>query len=107
MVGCNTYLTPKGAQGFAPHYDDIEVRIIHGWRDALVVVTIVATYHNLSRTRSSLLPGLHSAAGGGKALACIQQPNRRAATAHVISYDPQPHLNQSVLLINTDKCRQL
>jgi len=25
MVGCNTYLTPPGAQGFAPHYDDIEV----------------------------------------------------------------------------------
>jgi lysine-specific demethylase/histidyl-hydroxylase NO66 len=25
MVGCNTYLTPAASQGFAPHYDDIEV----------------------------------------------------------------------------------
>ena len=24
MVGANVYLTPPGAQGFAPHYDDIE-----------------------------------------------------------------------------------
>eukprot|EP00045_Choanoeca_perplexa_P007661 m.70417 g.70417 ORF g.70417 m.70417 type:complete len:533 (-) comp14161_c0_seq4:32-1630(-) len=28
MVGCNTYLTPQGAQGFAPHYDDIEAFIL-------------------------------------------------------------------------------
>ncbi|EDQ89400.1 uncharacterized protein MONBRDRAFT_25525 [Monosiga brevicollis MX1] len=28
MVGCNTYLTPPGAQGFAPHYDDIEALIL-------------------------------------------------------------------------------
>ena len=26
-VGCNLYLTPSGAQGFAPHYDDIEARL--------------------------------------------------------------------------------
>ena len=24
QVGCNSYLTPAGTQGFAPHYDDIE-----------------------------------------------------------------------------------
>ncbi|EGD79457.1 hypothetical protein PTSG_10023 [Salpingoeca rosetta] len=28
MVGANTYLTPKGTQGFAPHYDDIEAFIL-------------------------------------------------------------------------------
>lgn len=28
MVGSNTYLTPPGAQGFAPHYDDIEAFIL-------------------------------------------------------------------------------
>ncbi|KAG8126100.1 hypothetical protein E2320_021233 [Naja naja] len=28
MVGANTYLTPAGAQGFAPHYDDIEAFVI-------------------------------------------------------------------------------
>ena len=25
MVGANIYLTPPGTQGFAPHYDDVEV----------------------------------------------------------------------------------
>ncbi|XP_007438261.1 ribosomal oxygenase 1 [Python bivittatus] len=28
MVGANTYLTPAGTQGFAPHYDDIEAFVI-------------------------------------------------------------------------------
>ncbi|XP_062973706.1 ribosomal oxygenase 1 [Elgaria multicarinata webbii] len=28
MVGANTYLTPPGTQGFAPHYDDIEAFVI-------------------------------------------------------------------------------
>lgn len=28
MVGANTYLTPPGSQGFAPHYDDIEAFIV-------------------------------------------------------------------------------
>lgn len=28
MVGANTYLTPRGTQGFAPHYDDIEAFIL-------------------------------------------------------------------------------
>ncbi|XP_069090772.1 ribosomal oxygenase 1 [Pleurodeles waltl] len=28
MCGANTYLTPAGTQGFAPHYDDIEAFII-------------------------------------------------------------------------------
>uniref|UniRef100_A0ACB8FM41 Ribosomal oxygenase 1 n=1 Tax=Sphaerodactylus townsendi TaxID=933632 RepID=A0ACB8FM41_9SAUR len=28
MVGANTYLTPSGTQGFAPHYDDIEAFVI-------------------------------------------------------------------------------
>ncbi|EDO39117.1 predicted protein, partial [Nematostella vectensis] len=28
FVGANTYLTPPGTQGFAPHYDDIEAFII-------------------------------------------------------------------------------
>eukprot|EP01113_Clastostelium_recurvatum_P045277 TRINITY_DN7762_c0_g1_i1.p1 TRINITY_DN7762_c0_g1~~TRINITY_DN7762_c0_g1_i1.p1 ORF type:complete len:503 (-),score=165.32 TRINITY_DN7762_c0_g1_i1:21-1529(-) len=27
-VGANTYLTPVGAQGFAPHYDDVDVFIL-------------------------------------------------------------------------------
>ncbi|XP_064002936.1 ribosomal oxygenase 1 [Pogoniulus pusillus] len=28
MVGANTYLTPPGTQGFAPHYDDIEAFVL-------------------------------------------------------------------------------
>ena len=28
MVGANMYLTPGGTQGFAPHYDDVEVFIV-------------------------------------------------------------------------------
>ncbi|XP_063297432.1 ribosomal oxygenase 1 [Pelobates fuscus] len=28
MVGSNTYLTPAGTQGFAPHYDDIEAFVV-------------------------------------------------------------------------------
>ena len=28
MVGSNAYLTPAGAQGFAPHYDDIEAFVL-------------------------------------------------------------------------------
>ncbi len=37
MVGANAYLTPKGTQGFAPHFDDIDAFVcqIHGrkrWR---------------------------------------------------------------------------
>jgi len=28
MVGANVYLTPKGSQGFAPHYDDIEAFVL-------------------------------------------------------------------------------
>lgn len=37
MVGANSYLTPKGTQGFAPHFDDIDAFVcqIHGkkrWR---------------------------------------------------------------------------
>eukprot|EP00049_Salpingoeca_infusionum_P011792 m.207633 g.207633 ORF g.207633 m.207633 type:complete len:640 (+) comp15028_c2_seq1:123-2042(+) len=28
MVGVNSYLTPKGCQGFAPHYDDIEAFVL-------------------------------------------------------------------------------
>lgn len=28
MAGSNTYLTPKGTQGFAPHYDDIEAFLL-------------------------------------------------------------------------------
>ena len=28
MVGANVYLTPPGTQGFAPHYDDVEVFIL-------------------------------------------------------------------------------
>ena len=27
-VGCNTYLTPENAQGFAPHWDDIDAFIL-------------------------------------------------------------------------------
>lgn len=27
-VGSNTYLTPAGTQGFAPHYDDIEAFVL-------------------------------------------------------------------------------
>lgn len=28
LVGCNVYLTPGGTQGFAPHYDDVEVFVL-------------------------------------------------------------------------------
>ena len=28
MVGSNAYLTPRGSQGFAPHYDDVDVFIL-------------------------------------------------------------------------------
>ena len=28
MVGTNVYLTPPGTQGFAPHWDDVEVDIL-------------------------------------------------------------------------------
>ena len=28
FVGTNMYLTPPGTQGFAPHYDDVEVFIL-------------------------------------------------------------------------------
>ena len=33
FVGSNAYLTPGGTQGFAPHYDDIEVmvKLPGGW----------------------------------------------------------------------------
>ena len=27
-AGCNVYLTPPRAQGFAPHYDDVDVFIL-------------------------------------------------------------------------------
>eukprot|EP00854_Cymbomonas_tetramitiformis_P033925 gene33925-43836_t len=27
-VGCNCYLTPKGSQGFSPHYDDIDAFVL-------------------------------------------------------------------------------
>ena len=33
MVGSNAYLTPKGAQGFAPHYDDVDVFILQQVRE--------------------------------------------------------------------------
>ena len=29
MVGANVYLTPPGTQGFAPHWDDVEVILSH------------------------------------------------------------------------------
>ena len=28
MVGANVYLTPPGTQGFAPHFDDVDVFIL-------------------------------------------------------------------------------
>jgi len=28
MVGANVYLTPPGTQGFAPHFDDVDVFIM-------------------------------------------------------------------------------
>lgn len=28
VVGANAYLTPRGSQGFAPHYDDVEVFVL-------------------------------------------------------------------------------
>ncbi|GMH89651.1 hypothetical protein TrVE_jg9240 [Triparma verrucosa] len=28
MVGANAYLTPRGSQGFAPHYDDVDVFVM-------------------------------------------------------------------------------
>ena len=28
MVGSNAYLTPQGSQGFAPHYDDVDVLVL-------------------------------------------------------------------------------
>ena len=28
MVGANAYLTPRGSQGFAPHYDDVDVFVL-------------------------------------------------------------------------------
>ena len=28
MVGANVYLTPPGTQGFAPHYDDVDVFLL-------------------------------------------------------------------------------
>lgn len=28
VVGCNTYLTPPGSQGFSPHFDDIEAFVL-------------------------------------------------------------------------------
>ena len=30
LVGANVYITPAGAQGLAPHYDDIEVSLVQG-----------------------------------------------------------------------------
>ena len=28
VIGCNAYLTPPGAQGFAPHSDDIDAFVL-------------------------------------------------------------------------------
>ena len=28
MVGANVYLTPPGTQGFAPHFDDVDVFLL-------------------------------------------------------------------------------
>lgn len=28
LAGCNAYLTPKGTQGLAPHYDDVEIFVV-------------------------------------------------------------------------------
>ena len=81
MVGCNTYLTPKGAQGFAPHYDDIEVGgRLH--QPLQCLSRLVPAYHSDS---SKVYPlGFHSAVGRREALACVRQPQRRATAAHVI-----------------------
>ncbi|KAK2076244.1 hypothetical protein QBZ16_001176 [Prototheca wickerhamii] len=53
-VGCNAYLTPKGSQGFAPHYDDIDAFVLQiegrkRWRayscpDAQHPITMRADY---------------------------------------------------------------
>jgi lysine-specific demethylase/histidyl-hydroxylase NO66 len=28
QCGANTYLTPAGTQGFAPHYDDVDIFVV-------------------------------------------------------------------------------
>lgn len=38
LVGCNAYLTPKGAQGLAPHYDDVELWICQTQGEAALML---------------------------------------------------------------------
>ena len=42
MVGANVYLTPPGTQGFAPHWDDVEVILSH--LDLLLIEKLSMSY---------------------------------------------------------------
>jgi lysine-specific demethylase/histidyl-hydroxylase NO66 len=60
-VGCNSYLTPAGSQGFAPHFDDIDAFILQVsgkkiWRlyDSVDEQTILPRYSSRDFTRVEL-----------------------------------------------------
>ena len=43
LVGCNAYMTPAGAQGLAPHHDDIEafvLQVCHSFSVRLVILHV-------------------------------------------------------------------
>ena len=60
MVGANVYLTPPGTQGFAPHWDDVEVEKIHHYDS-----------HPVSIMPLHVVTGVHVPAGRFKALAAV------------------------------------
>lgn len=58
LCGANAYLTPAGSQGLAPHYDDVEVFVLHAhgrkrWR---VYAPLAAEGRELPRECSGDLP---------------------------------------------------
>ena len=44
MVGANVYLTPPGTQGFAPHWDDVEVFMLQLGKPAFGLRCFLMSY---------------------------------------------------------------
>lgn len=77
-VGCNAYLTPPGAQGFAPHWDDIDAFVLQvegekRWR----LYAPIAASHQLPRcVEKRALGGAEAGDGGGPASAGCSMQHR-------------------------------